>query len=169
MPASGKLTVAKALLRQVPGRLLDNHAAIDLARTVFDFGDPGFWSLVHKVRMAALDAAAAGGVPLMVTTTCYSEPEDRPLFEEIEATVQRHGGEILPVFLGCSAEEAARRVDNPDRKQRGKLTSVEGLNAFLARWTMARVPRADCLTLASDTLAPEEAAARIVRHFNLTQ
>jgi len=42
-PAAGKLTVAKALLRIVPGRLMDNHAAIDLALTVFDFGAPGFW------------------------------------------------------------------------------------------------------------------------------
>jgi hypothetical protein len=44
-PASRKLTVARALLRAVPGRLFDNHAPIDLARTVFDFGAPGFWSL----------------------------------------------------------------------------------------------------------------------------
>lgn len=36
-PASGKLTVAKALLRAVPSRLFDNHAAIDLARIVVDF------------------------------------------------------------------------------------------------------------------------------------
>ena len=35
-PATGKLTVAKALLRIVPGRLFDNHAAIDLARTIFE-------------------------------------------------------------------------------------------------------------------------------------
>jgi hypothetical protein len=41
-PAVGKLTVAKALLRMVLGRLFDNHAAVDLARTVFDFGAPGF-------------------------------------------------------------------------------------------------------------------------------
>jgi hypothetical protein len=41
-PAVGKLTVAKALLRLVQGRLVDNHAAIDLARTIFDFGAPGF-------------------------------------------------------------------------------------------------------------------------------
>jgi tRNA uridine 5-carbamoylmethylation protein Kti12 len=40
-PATGKLTVAKALLRMVPGRLMDNHAAIDFARTIFDFGAPG--------------------------------------------------------------------------------------------------------------------------------
>ena len=48
-PAAGKLTVAKALLRIVPGRLMDNHAAIDLALTIFDFGAPGFWELVHDV------------------------------------------------------------------------------------------------------------------------
>jgi hypothetical protein len=39
-PAVGKLTVAKALLCLVPGRLFDNHAAMDLALTVFDFGVP---------------------------------------------------------------------------------------------------------------------------------
>ena len=57
-PAAGKLTVAKALLEKVPGRLFDNHAAIDLARALFDFGAPGFWQLVHTTRYAALDAAA---------------------------------------------------------------------------------------------------------------
>jgi hypothetical protein len=40
-PASGKLTVAKALLRALPGRLFDNHSAIDLARTLFDSRPPG--------------------------------------------------------------------------------------------------------------------------------
>ena len=60
-PAVGKLTVAKALLRLVPGRLMDNHAAIDLARTIFDFGAPGFWEMVHASRCAALQVA----------TTCH--------------------------------------------------------------------------------------------------
>jgi hypothetical protein len=55
-PAVGKLTVAKALLRMVSGRLFDNHAAIDLARTVFDFGAPGFWELVHSVRCSAIES-----------------------------------------------------------------------------------------------------------------
>src|ERR1700733_3205565 len=81
-PATGKLTVAKALLQAVPGRLFDNHAAIDLARTLFDFGAPGFWELVHNVRCAAFDAAAEHGVSLVVTTFCYAEPEDRPQYEK---------------------------------------------------------------------------------------
>jgi hypothetical protein len=50
-PAAGKLTTARALLNRVSGRLFDNHAAIDLARTVFDFGAPGFWELVHDATL----------------------------------------------------------------------------------------------------------------------
>lgn len=76
-PASGKLTVARALLQRVPGRLLENHAAIDFARTVFDFGAPGFWELIERLRLVALEAAASNGVPLAVMTCCYSEPQDR--------------------------------------------------------------------------------------------
>jgi hypothetical protein len=103
-PATGKLTVARALLGMVPGRLFDNHAAIDLARTIFDFGAPGFWELVHNVRYAAFDAAAEHGVPLVVTTFCYAEPDDRAQFEKLEEIMQRHGGKLLPVFLHCSRE-----------------------------------------------------------------
>src|SRR5258706_7056708 len=105
-PAVGKLTVAKALLSMVSGRLFDNHATIDLALTVFDFGAPGFWELVHDVRRSALDAAAEHGVPLLVTTFCYAEPEDREQFRQIEEIVQRRGATLLPVFLHCSREEA---------------------------------------------------------------
>jgi len=90
-PATGKLTVAKSLLRMVPGRLFDNHAAIDLARTLFEFGAPGFWELVHQVRNAALDTAAVNSVALVVTTFCYVEPDDLPLFETFEQIMQRHG------------------------------------------------------------------------------
>src|ERR1700719_1235899 len=126
-PATGKLTVAKALLGMVPGRLFDNHAAIDLAWTIFGFGAPGFWELVHSVRCEAFDKAAEHGVALVVTTFCYAEPDDQPQFEKFEEIMQRHGGELLPVFLHCSREEAARRVGNPDRVERRKITSREGL------------------------------------------
>src|SRR3954467_7399452 len=114
-PATGKLTVAKALLRSVPGRLFDNHASIDLARTLFDFGAPGFWELVHDVRYLALDAAAGHGVALVVMTFCFVEPDDLPQFRKFEEILHRHGGELLPVYLHCSREEALRRVGNPDR------------------------------------------------------
>jgi len=166
-PAAGKLTVAKALLQILPGRLSDNHAAIDLARTIFDFGAPGFWELVHKVRCAALDAAAAHGVSLVVTTFCYAEPDDRPQYEDFEAIMQRHDGELLPVFLHCSREEAARRIGNPDRVERRKMTSAEALLRDLDRYNLSPVPRADCLKLDTEVRPAEATARKIIGHFGL--
>jgi hypothetical protein len=166
-PAAGKLTVAKALLGTVPGRLFDNHAAIDLARTIFDFGAPGFWELVHTARYAVLDAAAAQSVPLVVTTFCYVEPDDRAQFEKFDEIVRRHGGELLPVFLHCSREEAARRVGNPDRVERRKIISAAHLMKDLDTYEFTAVPHADCLALDTGTRPAEATAREIIGHFGL--
>jgi hypothetical protein len=166
-PAVGKLTVAKALLRMVSGRLFDNHAAIDLARTVFDFGTPGFWKLVHGVRCSAIDAAAEHGVPLVVTTFCYAEPDDLPQYQEFEEIMQRRNGELLPVFLHCSREEATRRVGNPDRVEWGKIISQEGLFRDLDNLRFPPVPRSDCLKLDTEVSPADFNAQEIVRRFGL--
>ena len=166
-PAAGKLTVAKALLGMVPGRLFDNHMAIDLALAIFDFDATGFWELVHSVRCSGIDAAAEHGVALLVTTFCYVEPDDRPLYQDFEAIMQRRGGELLPVFLHCSREEAARRVGNPDRVERRKLTSLEILMRDFDRYDFAPVPRADCLKLDTEAKPAEATAQEIVRQFGL--
>jgi hypothetical protein len=167
-PAVGKLTVARALLRIVPGRLMDNHAAIDLALTIFEFGAPGFWELVHDVRRSAIDAAAANGVPLLVTTFCYAEPDDREQFGQFEEIMHRHGGELLPAFLHCSREEALRRVGNPDRMARRKISSGDHLIRELDRYDLTAVPRPDCLKLDTWTNPAEVTAQSIVNHFGLT-
>jgi hypothetical protein len=166
-PASGKLTIAKALLRSVPGRLFDNHAAIDVARTVFDFGAPGFWELVQTVRVSVLDAAAGKNLPLIVMTFVYVAPDDLPVFEQYEWVVQRHGGLLLPVFLQCSGAEIIRRIGNVDRADRGKMTSEQAVRDFLARDKISPVPRSDCLILNSEIRSAEATAHEIIRHFNL--
>jgi hypothetical protein len=166
-PATGKLTVAKALLQMVPGRLFDNHAAIDLARTLFEFGAPGFWELVHEVQNAALDTAAANALALVVTTFCYVEPDDLPLFETFEQILRRHGGALLPVYLHCSREEAARRVGNPDRVERRKMSSAAGLFDYLDSHHFTAVPRPDVLRLDTEARPAESTARDIVAHFAL--
>ena len=168
-PAAGKLTVARALLRSLPGRLFDNHAAIDVASTVFDFGAPGFWELVQTVRIAVLNEAAERCVPLVVMTFVYVEANDLPVFERFEAIVLRHEGQMLPVFLGCSTAEILRRIGNADRVQRGKMASEQGAREFLANYKVAPVPRSNCLTLDSEIRPAEESAREIIRHFNLCQ
>ncbi len=165
-PAAGKLTTAKALLQLVDGRLHDNHAAIDVARTVFEFGAPGFWELVHDVRCATFEAAARHGVPVVVSTFCYVEPDDRPTYDGFERIMHRCGGELLPVFLRCSIEDALQRVGNADRVARRKMTSPETLRRELAVYDFVPV-RPDCLKIDTSLMTAEAAATRIITHFNL--
>jgi len=122
---------------------------------------------VRNVRYAAVDAAAQHGVELLVTTFCYAEPDDRPQFQALEAILQRNGGELLPVFLHCSREEAARRIGNPDRVERRKMISPESLFRDLDRYHFSPVPRPDCLTLDTGTRPPGATAREIVSHFGL--
>jgi hypothetical protein len=166
-PAAGKLTTARAVLDRVNGRLFDNHAAIDVARTVFDFGAPGFWELVQSVRMSVLDAAAEKFFSLLVMTFVYVDPHDLATFEQFEAIVERHGGEVLPVFLHCSIEEIVRRIGNADRVARKKMASVESVRDFVAEQQICAVPRPACLILDSAANDAEANAQSIIRHFNL--
>jgi hypothetical protein len=165
-PAAGKLTVAKAVLGLVPGRLFDNHVAVDTALTVFEFGAPGFWELVHNIRCETFAAAAEHAIPLVVTTFCYAEPSDRAQFEKFEDIARRRGGELLPVFLYCSREEAARRVGNPDRIERRKMTSQQSLTRYLDDHNFT-VPRPDVLKLNTEAILPEAIAQQIISHFGL--
>ena len=166
-PAAGKLTTARAVLNRVNGRLFDNHAAIDVAHTVFDFGAPGFWELVQAVRMSVLDAAAERSVPLLIMTFVYVDPHDFATFEQFEAIVQRHGGQLLPVFLQCSTAEIVRRVGNADRVARKKMASEQSVSDYVARHQICAVPRAACLVLDSEANNAQVNAQCIISHFSL--
>ena len=166
-PAAGKLTTARALLDRVGGRLFDNHAAIDLARTVFEFGTPGFWELVQATRVLVLESASVRGLPLLVMTFVYVDPIDLPTFEQFEFAIQRGGGQLLPVYLQCSVDEIVRRVGNNDRAIRKKMTSEKGARDFLEEHKVAPVPRPNCLVLNSEANSAEANAQEIIRRFGL--
>lgn len=168
-PAAGKRTVAEAVVQLTGGRLFDNHAAVDFARTVLEFDGPGFWELVHAARLLAVEKAAQHGAGLVVYTSCYSHPDDLPLLEDFERVLARHGGVLLPVFLSCSRKTLEARVGAPDRVARRKVASKEGLDRCLARWNLVPVPRASCLTVDTDAAEPAEAARTIVTHFGLAE
>ncbi len=167
-PATGKLTTAMALNDILPSRIFDNHSAIDAARTVFDFGAPGFWDLVHIIRLSVLEAAAKHDVPIVISTNCYAHPEDLSLFEAYEDVLNKHGAELLPVFLHCAEAEMIRRVGNPERVQRRKIISESGLRQYNSVNNLTSVPRDNVLTLDSGTRTAKETAREIIRHFRLS-
>ena len=166
-PAAGKLTTARALLDRVGGRLFDNHAAIDVARTVFEFGTPEFWELVQATRVLVLESASKRDLPLLVMTFVYVDPADLPTFEQFEAIVQRGGDQLLPVFLECSVDEIVRRVGNNDRVMKNKMTSEKNARDFIDKYRVGPSPRPNCLVLNSEARSAEVNAQEIIRHYGL--
>lgn len=166
-PATGKMTVSRKLADITGAPLVDNHVAIDLARNVFGFGAPGFWELVHDVRVATLRAAARADVPVLITTAAYNHPGDLVLLRSYEGAVQEFGGSVSYVYLTCSEQTLMKRVVAPERRERGKLSTQDGLKNYLAANNFEPAPRDACLQLSTEISSPLANAQAIALHFGL--
>ena len=164
-PATGKLTVAKALLARVPGRLIDNHASIDLARTIFEFDAPGFWELVHDVRYSTIDAAAGTALTCW-SRLCYVHPDGRAHLRCSMRSCSGTAAKCCRCFCTARVRRSCR-VANPDRVERRKMSSAERLLSYLDRYEFSPVPRPDCLTLDTEARPADATAQMIISHFGL--
>ena len=100
-PASGKLTIAKELSSLIGARVFHNHLTLDVAKALLNFGAPGFWELVHDLRLQSFRAYFENGTDIAVSTWCYEDPEDLQLFLDIKSIATDLNGQVLPVFLNC--------------------------------------------------------------------
>src|SRR5437764_559620 len=75
-PAAGKLTVAQAFASEYGFRVLDNHASIDPALRLFNFGTKEFADLMERLRVELLGSAARAGIDV-VSTFVFAHPIDR--------------------------------------------------------------------------------------------
>ena len=122
--AAAKSTVAKELAQRTAFRLFHNYLTVDLVSSLFDFGTPPFIRLREQIWLAAFEECARNDVSLIFTFN----PERTVSNEFIQNTselVQRNGGRILFVELTCAGDELERRLEQPSRKEFGKLASLE--------------------------------------------
>jgi hypothetical protein len=123
-PAVGKLTVARELSQLTGFPLFHNHLTVDLVSSLFAFGTPPFVSLREQIWLAAFEEAARNDLSLIFTFN----PERTVNEEFIQKTidvVEKAGGRLVFVELTCSQDEFERRLEQPSRKEFGKLTSLE--------------------------------------------
>src|SRR4051812_43863479 len=73
-PAVGKLTVARALARRLPFKVLHNHATIDPILPFFEYGSRPFWEVAGRLRTHIVDVAAQEGVDLVYTRYDLTTP-----------------------------------------------------------------------------------------------
>lgn len=123
-PAVGKLTVARELAGLTGFPLFHNHLTVDLVSSLFAFGTPAFVSLREHIWLAAFAEAARNDSSLIFTFN----PERTVNEEFIQKTIDvvaAAGGRVVFVELTCTQEELERRMEEPSRKEFGKLASLE--------------------------------------------
>jgi hypothetical protein len=176
-PGTGKYTVAKELVAQLEAngletRLVDNHSVSNPVLGVIRIDPevavpPEVWDRVREVRTAVYESIATLSPPewsFVFTNYVADTPADRAHYERLEALADARGSQFVPVRMTVEVDELLRRVTQPERAARMKLT-----NADLARRTFLTQPlfvpqHAHTLELDVTQLAPPVAATQIIEH-----
>lgn len=169
LPGVGKLTVGLALETLTGYRVFHNHLTVDLVSSVFDFGTQPFRELREQIWLAVFRRALAEQLDGLVFTFAFEKTVAEDFVPRVVEMVEGEGGRVMFVFLRCEAEAHKGRIGEPSRVNYGKLTSFElfeELSASETIFTCERIGRDD-LILDNTHLSPEEAARRIVEHFDL--
>lgn len=168
-PASGKLTIAKALAQATDAPLFHNHLVADFAHSFFQFGTKEFIRLAKKLRMLGVATALDAKIPKLIMTFAYgletgSGAGDDAVLKTIMQKVSTRGGSVLFVQLVCKEGTLLKRVGRADRKKFHKLTSRSVLKNILldVKKTQEAIAFVQSITIDTDQLSPEQAVQKIL-------
>ncbi|HEX8734901.1 MAG TPA: RNase adapter RapZ [Pyrinomonadaceae bacterium] len=168
-PAVGKLTVANEIAKLTDFKVFHNHLSIDAIEPIFEFGSPSFGKLIDLIRVETVREAARVRQNL-IYTFCYAKDLDDAHVERITRAVEENGGEVCFVLLRADRDALDKRVVEESRRRMGKAKTVEMMDFFHETYDLlSPVPDRESLIIDNTHLSAENAAERIIAHFNLQQ
>jgi len=160
-PASGKLTVARALATLSGLPVFHNHFAVDAAASVFAFGSDAFIRLRETYWLAMFEEAAANQRSIIFTFTPEpSVPSDFPA--RVRTLVERYGGTVDFIRLTVEREEQEARLDAPSRSEFGKLRSLDLLRQLRTTFATCEAAMPEGRISIDTTRTTPEAAACVI-------
>ena len=167
LPGVGKLTVARELMRLLPGyKLFHIHLLADMLESVFGFDGEGFIDLRNRMWPMVIERAVADGIPGLITTFVFEKSLPGEMVPNVRDHVIGAGGRVRFVHLTCEKAENDRRLTSPERTRFRKMTSVDEFNSILKSGHFTTPgDLGDTLTLDTTHLTVEQAADRIVSHW----
>lgn len=169
-PATGKLTVARALAARTGARLFHNHLVVDATLALYDFGTPGFIQLRDALwRTAFARALGDSSIPGILFTFNPENTVPAAFIPDLQTQLRAAGRALLTVELTCPEAEIERRLDSASRREHRKLTDAALYRTLRAQGVFDRpvMPPAD-LRLDTAQLSSDEAAQRIATHLART-
>lgn len=161
--ASGKHTIGTHLAALTGLPLFHNHLAVDVAKSLFEFGTPAFNRTRATLWRTVFTEAAAVGRSFIFTfhPEASVEPE---LIDELVQAVGEKDGKVLFVELTCSRDTILQRIGNDSRTKFGKITDPAFYLAIEEQGAFEFPPLPEpIIVIDTGTFTPEEAARKIMR------
>jgi len=179
-PASGKMTVGRALCERTRYRLFHNHMTIEPVLGLFPFGHPAFGRLVHSFRTQILaECLAQDDFDLAFTYVWGLDLDsDARFLTSLADEVRDAGGTTRYAELVCDLPERLRRNRTQERldekrSKRDVAWSESNLLQMDTDYRMSsRLGELDAqlehfVRVDNTDLRPEEAANAIIDAFSL--
>lgn len=171
-PGTGKLTIAKEIVKQLeargePSARLDNHATHNLVWQLIPEHrkfDPPVLAKVFELRRVLLEAAAelTSEAHSIVFTNFLPPGREATIADPHRDLALKLGKTFVALELTLDPEEVLRRVGNPDRVANLKLTDIERARQVIDGGQTLPTHWPELRQLAIDGLTAAEAAARII-------
>lgn len=165
-PATGKLTVAQALSKRIGYPVFHNHLTRDLVQNVYPGNVSEHYDLVDLLREDVMRYCAAHNTDLIFTFV-YDGPEDDEAVAKRVKAVTDSGGRVLFVELTAPHEVLLERVANESRKQHKKVVDAALLASLLSSRAYPSVPYKNILKIDTSAFSAEQAAQKIIDHYEL--
>jgi adenylylsulfate kinase-like enzyme len=178
-PASGKLTVAKALVAEAAARgrtfvRLDNHLTGDVILSVIDRSihpiPVEVWDRVEDVRevmyQAIVDLSPPDWSFVVTNVVRDGDPREERTVARVRQLADERASRHLAVRVVCDREVLLTRVTAPDRQVHHKWTDPEGVGRYVDEVDMYDVTAYDWLEVDTTQQPPEQSAAAILDHLD---
>jgi hypothetical protein len=168
---TGKLTIAQAIMARAPFLLVDNHSINNVVFRLIDTDGisplpPSVWEHVRKIRAVVFDTMRSLSKPehnfVLTNELVEGKEDDERVFHEVRDLATARGAHFLPVRLLITPEELARRAVSPQRQVLLKSRDPDAAWRIAREHQVYRPKDVEHLTLEVTTLAPAEAAERIL-------
>ncbi len=166
-PATGKYTVGKELAKKTNLKFFHNHLSIDVAKSIFSFGEPGLFELSDSIRLDVFEEAAKQNVEGIIFTFVFRKINDHVFVQSITDTAKRCDIELQFIQLYCDKAELIKRVESQHRKEMKKLTNPDELLKMLEEGEFqSSISDVESIMVDSTHLTIEETVEKV---FNLIQ
>lgn len=173
-PGVGKLTIAKILVEKYGLKLIDNHFINNVIFPIVDMKltplPEEVWISTRKIRDVILETIRTVSPKeysfVFTNVLCQDDVQDRKIFDSIRQTAEMRQSVFVPVRLHCDPQENARRIVQPGRKERMKMTNPDKPHQLAAEETLLETDHPNVFDLNVTNLSAEEAANAITTHIS---